>query len=329
MEQPARPAADGIDADTATIWALSDGRAGNARQADALAQALQAGPVRTCALTPRWPWRAAAPLRMPGSDHAFGQGFASDLLTPPHVAIGCGRQAALATRLLRAHGARVVQVLDPRLDPRHWDLVVAPRHDHLQGGNVISTLGSLHPVDDAWLAQGRAAFPQLAALPQPRTAVLVGASSRHAPLDTGTFERFATQLLDMQASQGGSILLTASRRTPMAVRSALRHRFAETTGVVWLGPEDGDNPYPGLLGWADRIVCTPDSVNMMSEACATSVPVHVVEPQCARGRLREFLHALLGQGRIRAFDPALDPFDVTPLRETARVAAEVRLRLGV
>ncbi len=311
------------------LWSLSDGRAGNARQADALAQALHAGRVRTCTLEPRWPWRAAAPLWTPGSAHAFGPGFAADLLAPPRVAIGCGRQAALATRLLRAHGAAVVQVLDPRLDPRHWDIVVAPHHDHLHGENVLSTLGSLHPVDDAWLAQGRAAFPQLAALPQPRTAVLVGASSRHAPLGMETFERFATQLLDVLAAQGGSILLTTSRRTPAPLRAALRHRFAHAPGVAWLGPEDGENPYAGLLGWADRIVCTPDSVNMISEACATSVPVHVVEPERTQGRLREFLDALLGQRRIRAFGPALESFDVTPLRETARVAMEVRARLGL
>ena len=327
MERPARHATDAIDA--TTIWALSDGRAGNARQAEALAQALHAGGVRTCTLTPRWPWRAGAPLRTPGSEHAFGPRFASDLLAPPCVAIGCGRQAALATRLLRAHGARVVQVLDPRLDPRHWDIVVAPRHDHLQGGNVLSTLGSLHSVDETWLARGRAAFPQFGALPQPRTAVLVGASSRHAPLGAVTFDRLATQLLDMLATQGGSVLLTASRRTPTAWRAALRQRFAHAAGVVWLGPEDGANPYAGLLGWADRIVCTPDSVNMISEACATSVPVHVVEPGRTQGRLREFLHVLLGQERVRAFEPALPSFDVTPLRETARVATEVRSRLGL
>jgi mitochondrial fission protein ELM1 len=325
MERPAGH----IDAGTATIWALSDGRAGNARQADALAQALHAGPVRTCALAPRWPWRAAAPLRIAGSEYAFGPGFTADLLAPPRVAIGCGRQAALATRLLRARGAVVVQVLDPRLDPRHWDIVVAPYHDHLHGENVLSMLGSLHPVDDEWLAQGRAAFPQLAALPQPRTAVLVGASSRHAALGMKTFERFASQLLEALATQGGSVLLTASRRTPTAWRTALRHRFARASGVVWLGPEDGDNPYQGLLGWADRIVCTPDSVNMISEACATSVPVHVVEPERTQGRLREFLHALLGQDRVRAFDPTLESFEVTPLRETARVAMEIRSRLGL
>ena len=193
MERSPPPAAVGFGAGTTTIWALSDGRAGNARQADALAQALHAGPVRSHTLEPRWPWRIAAPRRLPGSTHAFGPGFVADLATPPQVAIGCGRQAALATRLLRARGARVVQVLDPRLDLRHWDVIVAPFHDRLHGANVLSTIGSLHPVDDLWLAQGRAAHPRLGELPQPRTTVLVGAPSRHAPLDMGAFERFATQ----------------------------------------------------------------------------------------------------------------------------------------
>ena len=47
-----------------------------------------------------------------------------------------------------------------------------------------------------------------------------------------------------------------------------------------------------------------------------------------------FVDALLGSGRARALDPAagplqVDPFPVEPLRETARVAAEVRARLGL
>jgi hypothetical protein len=42
-----------------------------------------------------------------------------------------------------------------------------------------------------------------------------------------------------------------------------------------------------------------------------------------------FLHVLRGQERIRAFEPALPSFDVTPLRETARVATQIRSRLGL
>ena len=41
---------------------------------------------------------------------------------------------------------------------------------------------------------------------------------------------------------------------------------------VWADARDGANPYAGMLGWADRIVCSSDSVNMLSEACATRAP---------------------------------------------------------
>src|SRR3546814_2214365 len=83
------------------------------------------------------------------------------------------------TRLLRTGGSKVVQILDPRLDPALWDVVVAPLHDGLAGANVITTLGSLHPVDDAWLADARTRFAALEALPRPRTALLLGGDSAH------------------------------------------------------------------------------------------------------------------------------------------------------
>src|SRR6478672_4239573 len=114
MEQPVRAAADAskaasIDAADARIWAVSDARAGNVRQAQALANALDAGNAGSCIVQPRWPWRLFAPLRTIGSRHAFADGFQAR--TAPSIAVGCGRQAALATRLLRARGARVVQIL--------------------------------------------------------------------------------------------------------------------------------------------------------------------------------------------------------------------------
>jgi len=316
--------------DSKQIWAVSDGHAGNARQAVALATALatEAGESsRECTLAPRIPWRWFAPRLLPGRERAFGDDFAEVLATPPRVAIGCGRQAALATRLLRAHGAKVVQILDPRIDPAHWDLVIAPAHDGLGGSNIISTLGSLNPVDDPWLAQARAQFAAFEQLPRPRTAVLLGGSSTHARFDRMAFEVLASKLEAALARDGGSVLLTTSRRTPRELRQVLQHRYDGTPGIVWRGDADGPNPYAGLLAWADRIVCSPDSVNMISEACATRAPVFVFDPARVRGRPRRFLDALLANGRIRAMDNALAPFDVEPLRETARVAMEIHRRL--
>ena len=67
---------------------------------------------------------------------------------------------------------------------------------------------------------------------------------------------------------------------------------------------------------------------MVSEACATHAPVFVFDPTSVSGRPRRFLDSLLARGRIRAMDATLAPFEVQPLRETARVAALVRERLA-
>ncbi|UNK50996.1 mitochondrial fission ELM1 family protein [Lysobacter sp. S4-A87] len=312
----------------ASVWSLSDGKAGNRRQADALAHAL-GQPFREWPLQPRPPWQWLAPRRWPAADHAFGAGFAQALSAPPRLAIGCGRQAALATRLLRERGARAVQILDPRIATHHWDLVIAPEHDHLYGANVITLLGSLHPVDDLWLASARRDFEAFAALPGVRTALLLGGASAHARFDDAMYEQVLAQVESIVRNEGGSVLATASRRTPAPVRQRLRARLSALPGVVWGGEEDGANPYAGVLGWADRIVCTADSVNMLSEAAATWAPVFVAGLDRVDGRPRRFLASLLDRGRIRPLAQALDPYPVTPLRETARVAAQVQARLRV
>ena len=315
--------------DSTPLWTLTDGNAGNRRQAQALADALDRGAVTDWVLQPHLPWSVSAPRSFAGAEHAFGASFARALEQPPPLAIGCGRQAALATRLLRDRGSKVVQILDPRIDTRHWDLVVAPEHDLLQGGNVITLLGSLNPVDDPWLDRARAAFADFAALPQPRTALLLGGISSHARFDLDAFQPLAARLEAVLARDGGSLLVTTSRRTPADLLAALRGRSFGVPGMVWCGEADGPNPYDGLLAWADRIVCSPDSVNMVSEASATAVPVFVSDPWRVSGRPRRFLDSMLALGRVREMDARLDPFKAQPLRETVRVASLVRQRLAL
>jgi uncharacterized protein len=280
-------------------WLVHDGAAGNRRQAKALADALDLA-VREWVLTARAPWSWAAPRRWPGSESAFGADFAAALqATPPDLVIGCGRQAALATRLARGHGVRVVQILDPRIDPRHWDLVVAPEHDGLAGPNVVSLIGSLNPVDEAWLARARTAFPALGDLPGPRTGVLLGGETAATKFDRSAFEVMMTKFELTLAQQGGRVMFCGSRRTSPEIAALVRERYGTDGGVVWIDDSDGNNPYAGVLAWADRLIVSPDSVNMVSEA----------------------------SGRIRAQDRELAAFAVTPLRETGRVAAAVRARI--
>lgn len=309
-----------------TMLAISDGRAGNARQAQALADALNGGDAPHLHVLAAAPWRWLSPRRLPGAGHALGDGFAAALRTPPELAIGCGRQAALATRVLRDAGARAVQILDPRIDPCHWDLVVVPEHDPLRGSNVLTLLGSLNPVDDAWLAAARVRYPRPGAWRDSAlTAVMIGGPTSAVAMTARAVVAFVRGLVDEASASGNALAITTSGRTPGDWLPALRDAVARSPATLWTGEGDGPNPYAAMLAHADRIVCTPDSVNMLSEACATAARVEWV-PFIARGRIAAFLSALEARQRARPLGSML-VIDNTPLRETARIAEEVRRRL--
>lgn len=309
-----------------TALAVSDGRAGNVRQARALANALAGDAAPHLRIDARAPWRWLSPRRLPGAGRGLGDDYAAVLRDPPAIVVGCGRQAALATRLLRDAGARAVQILDPRIDPRHWDCVVVPEHDRLRGDNVLTMLGSLNPVDDRWLADVRLNHPYPHAWGSGElTALLVGGPTSAVPMAIDAVAAHVRMLVDEATATGGHLAMCTSARTPRGWAAALRVTIANASASLWTGEHDGPNPYPLLLAHAGRIVCTPDSVNMLSEACATPAIVEWL-PFAARGRIATFLSSLQARERARPLGSAaiVKP---EPLRETARIADEVRRRL--
>ncbi|TDR42437.1 hypothetical protein DFR29_10820 [Tahibacter aquaticus] len=312
-----------------TCWVITDGAAGNERQALALAESLAVA-TRVWQVEPAPPWSWLAPRLLAGAVSALPALQRHQFVPPwPALAIGCGRAAALYTRGLRqwSQGRTfTVQILDPRIAPHHYDLVIAPQHDRLRGSNVLNPLGSLNPVDAAWLADGAAAFPDLARLPSPRRAVLFGARTSAVDIDTQYCVSVVEALAKKHAKHGGSFMVSTSRRTPTVLVDFLRSAFARLPGVFWSGPDDGPNPYAGFLASADSIFVTPDSVNMLSEACAVGVPVTTWLPQPARGKLGRLHAALFESGHVQMLGQPAKQSRPEPLRETRTIADEVRRR---
>lgn len=310
-------------------WAISDGAAGNERQATALAAALGM-PVRNVCIRVRQPWDALAPYLTIAAAAAIRDENDQRLAPPwPDLAIGCGRRAALLTRALRvwsAYRTFTVQILNPRIDTAAFDLVIAPHHDAVAGANVLQSIGALNPIDARWLADGRAQFAAFADLPAPRTTVLIGATNRAQTLDVTYFNGLLDRLRARHTSDGGSFLVSVSRRTPPDVIARLRDAFAMLPGLFWAGSGDGPNPYAGFLAWAERIVVTPDSVNMISEACATGKPVYTFAPRAITGKLAQFHRELHASGHLRLIDEVATKPQPSPLAETRQIAELVRER---
>ncbi len=316
-------------------WILSDGRAGNDRQSQALAEALNLS-VRWMPATLRVPWSWVAPRIAAGGLAAVDSEARAALLEQPApVLIACGRRSALVNRLLKARwGEKVfaIQVLNPRIAPDHFDLLVVPRHDHLSGEHVLSVTGSLHQVGPAWLEQGRQGFPALGQLPEPRTLLLVGGPTRALPIRRAYIDTLISTLRHWHERDGGSLLISSSRRTPGWIVGRLREELQDIPGDRYWASSEDDNPYAGYLAWAQRIVVTPDSANMLTESAATAVPVLAHAPKAPKGRVGELLRELTEQGRVRPLnlrfqDWPCQPFNEMPglvARVSERVAAQLR-----
>jgi mitochondrial fission protein ELM1 len=130
-------------------------------------------------------------------------------------------------------------------------------------------------------------------------------------------------LLRWRERDGGTLWIVASRRTPRAMCRQIVQAMGDSARV-WTRDADGPNPYAGVLAWADRLVVTPDSANLISEGAATDATLWIAVPRYNRGRIRQLVAHAIDSGRARAFGPDAAAWPVSPWRESARVADRLR-----
>jgi uncharacterized protein len=320
--EPAPPAPGGDDAPV--VWVLHDGKAGMASQSLGLAEAT-GFPFIEKALTVRSPWAWLPPQLWLAPLAAVRDG--RDILRPPwpDLVIACGRNAAMpALAIRKASGGRtaVGQIQDPRVGRSRFDLMFVPEHDRLRRENVMTTKGALHRVTADKLAAERRRFSELAALPRPVLAALIGGSNRAYWMTSSQLAAIGDAIAACARQTGGSIVLTPSRRTGEAGIALLRERLKGLPAAIW--DMTGDNPYYAYLSIADAFFVTADSVSMISEAAATGKPVHVLDLPGGDAKFARFHRTMNEAGITRPFAGRVENWNYAPLDDTARAGAALR-----
>jgi len=216
----------------------------------------------------------------------------------------------------------------PSHNIRCFDLLATPQHDQVRGENVIDTRGALNRVTRERLTQGaNKVAPQIAHLPHPLIAVLVGGTGNAYRMTPKAAKKLGRQLCRLTEEKGAGLVVTVSRRTGPDNEAALRQELAGAPAVIWDGV--GENPYFGYLGLADIIVVTADSISMVSEACATGKPVYVADLDGGSAKFKRFHTRLREDGLTRPFAGTVETWSPTALDDTAKVAAVIRARLNL
>ncbi|MCK5556633.1 MAG: mitochondrial fission ELM1 family protein [Alphaproteobacteria bacterium] len=312
-----------------TCWIITEGLAGTENQCIGIADALGILPV-VKRITLKSPWRQLSPWLRYG--HKYALASDSDSIKPPYpdILIASGRKSigiALHVKKASSNKTFLVQVQDPRIDPRHFDLVVVPQHDPTRGDNVLVTTGALHRITHEKLDAEKQKFGAcLDHLPYPRVAVLIGGSSKAHRMTAENAALLSRQLLNLKDKYGAGLMVTASRRTGEENIRILKEALSACKDVFFWD-STGDNPYFAFLGFADHIIVTEDSVSMISEALSTGKPIAIVPLEGGAKRLNLFHRMLREQSYTRPFTGSLETWSYTPPNDMLKVVTEIKKRI--
>tara|TARA_B110000971_G_C20017830_1_gene504817 strand:- start:1145 stop:2116 length:972 start_codon:yes stop_codon:yes gene_type:complete len=304
------------------IWGITGGRRGNDVLVEGVAQAL-GGTHRSVHTNLRAPWKWLAPHRL-----AEIAAKADPHIAPPFpdIVIASARQAVPHARYIkRASGGRVFTAFlqNPLINPAHFDFVWAPAHDQVSGANVMQTLLSPHPMQQKDLEKAANEFrSQLVpkAYDAKLVSVLIGGPNAVYPFGPDEMTALADGLRAL-ASQGHHLLITLSRRSPDSYEALLRQKLPEGSYYLW--DNQGANPYRALLGLAEQIIVTADSVNMVGEACLPGVPVQVFALKGGSAKFRRFHSAIEAANFVRPFTHALEAWPVQSQNTTPEIAEAI------
>lgn len=309
-----------------SCWIITeDGLIGTENQCLGVAEAMGIKPdIKRIQLNQ--PWKTLTPYISLES----AKSFAGDTIQAPwpDLLIASGRKSIAASRYIKKQSQGktfTVQIQDPRIRPTQFDLVAVPQHDPTRGNNVVVTTATPNRITQNKLIAAKQDFTDVfSALPEARVAVLIGGHSKAYQLPPNIMKTFSAQLKSL-AEQGYGLMITTSRRTGQDNERILHEALKGTNAYIWDG--QGENPYFGLLGWADYIIVTSDSASMVSEAATTGKPVYMVSLEGGTKRFDKFHNALITKGTVKNFEGTLEPYSYEPLSDAKLVAQAIKERM--
>jgi uncharacterized protein len=288
------------------VWLLLGDKRGDNAQVLAIEQALGWRCERKH-LEMQEPWSVAKP-RVEASLHHIDLARSDPLEPPwPDLVITIGRRPSMAALWVAEQSGghtRLVLVGKPSGKMERFDLVVVGAEAQMPPLESILriSLPLMRVDEEAVAAAAQTWAPRLADLPRPLVGFMIG-----GPTGPFVYNRAVTdRLLGLIAKvlgQGGTPYVSTSRRTPPAIVEGLAAGLPKRARMFRWTPNGPDNPYLGLLGLADGLVVTGDSISMMVEIIRLRRPLAIFDLPSSRLGTLDHLRRSLAHV---VFAPAVD-----------------------
>jgi mitochondrial fission protein ELM1 len=316
------------------IWILDDGRPGTVSQSIGLAEAIGFSETHKI-IKLDYGFFAALPNfflsdSLLGLTNQCARKFKNQTHFP-RLIISAGRRCApiaLHFKKKSQNKSKVIQIMNPNLDFKKFDLVVLPKHDGFSEKdfpNLVTTIGALTKVDEKIIAQEQEKFSSwFRNFKKTKIALIVGGSSKGGEFELESAIRLAKNSSNVAKNMDATLLILNSRRTSPALTQAIKSNLDCNFKFFDFEETKNNNPYLAILGESDFFIITGDSVSMISECCSTGKPTYIFdEKNISSKKHRQFHQNLFDENFAKIFSSELsrlENFSSKKLQETKRIA---------
>lgn len=266
-----------------SIWILLDNRIGSRHQAEGVAHYLDKTKFEVTFKEVEYTKWAALPNLLRGRTLiGISSKSVEELKFPfPDFVLSASRRCAPVARWIKKQNpsTKLIQLLHiGRVGAKDFTAIFTPEHDNYKyhAPNIRYTVGSPHFITSEKLNSANNNWKdKFANLPHPITALIIGGSIKKHLFSIENAKALAEMVKDLKTKDGGSLLITTSRRTGLEAEKAIMEHLHAIPNYAYLWGNKGENPYLGFLACADNLVVTGDSVSMCCEATATGKPLAI------------------------------------------------------
>ena len=304
---------------------LTQGMHGMISQVEGLAKALPIDFIH-CKVETNNIWKIIPPRLSPISQIVFKKINQTDF----DVIISCGRKSVIPSIHLKNISRKKIfniHIQDPKVDFKHFDFIVAPEHDAIEGDNVISTKGAIHYLTEEEISKNKGYLTPFIKKDERKIwALILGGPTKYYDYSTKNIEHIFSTFNKLIKKHEFQLVVIPSMRTPLSIIHYAKEFFGENHTIIM---NVDKKAYLSALAISENIVVTCDSSSMISEAALTGKPIYIANilPKKNDKRFQRFRNLFRKLNITRNLGEEVEIWNYEKLDETNRVAKLIKEKI--
>jgi uncharacterized protein len=269
-------------------------------------------------------WNYIPPKFTPITENILSEKFVCNA----KVIISCGRKSVIPSIALKKKFGKDIfniHIQDPKVALSNFDLVVCPKHDGLNGENILQTTGAIHYLS-AQEIEKNSNYLDIDKINKKMVAFIIGGPNNYYDFSEKEIDKVFSKTKILFSPDKYKIIVIPSYRTPKKIIEKANNVFNHDHLVI---KSVDKKAYLSALSQADYIIVTCDSTSMISEAAVTGKPIYIANMKAKKKskRFEVFFSQLKEINIIKDLEDKIETWSYNNLDEVNRIAPTIKEKM--